>query len=293
MWPLRWTPNSQTPNTLQLKYSEGHYVCMQILYIKIMYVSIKAKTASAFARDHQKLQVVDYLLAWGLSSSSGDPLSYCSTSARTHTLFSTSNPQPLRDDKQNIWYLFRNNNWHAVFIKKYTVAVMRTLTWVICVCPQEGSKDYMSLTNDYCGRQHLDMKETYWHGFLSMFTVAIIPVDTCGTCRLRGINSCWCECGSSALCQCNRGERVVAGRASRQTPPTSRGSPLTGWGFEVGCQGQNYPHYRFQITIDNVCRQKGSTCPSIMNKCTAVLATHCWKSYNRVSVSVMTWGLWM
>lgn len=66
----------------------------------------------------------------------------------------------------------------------------------------------------------------------------------------------------------------MAGRASRQTPPTSRSSPVIGWGFEVGSQRQYYPHYRFQITIDNVCGQKGNVCPSVMTYTCTVSATY-------------------
>lgn len=138
---------------LNQKYSEGHCACMETVHIKIIYAPVKAKTVSAFARDHWKFQDVDYLLAWGLSSSSGDPLSYCSTSARTHTLFSTSNPQPLKNNKQSIGCLFRNNNWHAVFIKKYTVAVMRTLTWDdLCLSIRGQQRLCVSNKWLYCAR---------------------------------------------------------------------------------------------------------------------------------------------
>lgn len=46
----------------------------------------------------------EYLLGWwGWSCSSGGPLSYCWTSARTHTLFSVSNPKPLKDNIQDTY----------------------------------------------------------------------------------------------------------------------------------------------------------------------------------------------
>lgn len=41
----------------------------------------------------------NYLLEWTWTCSSGDRFSYCWTNARTHTLFSTSNPQLPRDDR--------------------------------------------------------------------------------------------------------------------------------------------------------------------------------------------------
>lgn len=54
--------------------------------------------------------------------------------------------------------------------------------------------------------------------------------------------------------------------ASRQPPPAPRSIPVIGCGFEMGRQCQNYPHYGFQITIDNVCKNKRSTCfPTLLD----------------------------
>lgn len=96
--------------------------------------------------------------------------------------------------------------------------------------------------------------------FMLMFSLVSLPLETCGACRLRSIKLCWCQCSSGTLCKCHSGERVVAGEASGQTPPAYRCSPVIGWGFEVSGQRQNYPHYRFQITINYVCEKKENVC---------------------------------
>lgn len=99
------------------------------------------------------------------------------------------------------------------------------------MCPAEDSRDHMC-------------------------TEPAIPGETWGTGRLWGIMPSWCQCSGSALGKRNRWQRVVAAAASHQTPPDSWSCPVIGRGFKMSCQCQNDPHYRFQITVHNVCRER-------------------------------------
>lgn len=131
--------------------------------------------------------IANYLLGWRLTCSSGDRPSYCSTSVRTHTLFSTSNPQPLKDDRKSGGYLFINKNWHTVLITNFSWCEDGYL--VICVCPAEDSKDYTSHTSgyytktltwlcvcvyDYCGQHTCGY---VWHVPAVRHQVVLMPVQ--------------------------------------------------------------------------------------------------------------------
>ncbi len=183
-------------------------------------------------------------------------------STNTYTLFHIQPPATGR--RQRRGYSFINTNWHTELMSLITAVVMMVIVWSVFVHQRTANalhilnKSLLWWTCDY-------HRKTLKFVCLYLLLFIQIPVDACGTCRLWGIESRWCQSSSGALCKSNSGERVVAGRASRNTPPTSGGGPVIGWGFEVGSQRQNDPHYRFQITINNVYKQKGNICPSIMN----------------------------
>lgn len=100
-----------------------------------------------------------------------------------------------------------------------------------------------------------------------LWTEPGIPGEIGCTRRLRDIVSSWCQRSGSTLGESNRGPRVVAAGALSRALPISRSSPVIGWGFKMSCQCQNYPHYRFQITIHNVCRKRGNSSQHTVHEC--------------------------
>lgn len=94
-----------------------------------------------------------------------------------------------------------------------------------------------------------------------------IPGETGCTCRLGHIVPSRCQRSGSTLGESNRGPRVVAAGAPSRALPMSRSSPVIGRGFKMSCQCQNDPHYRFQITIHNVCRKRGNSSQHTVLRC--------------------------